>query len=120
MDYKCPYMNDLGGIGQPMNPFVDAALRFGPTRVMADPNAGYAQVIQTGLDGRHFERHFFEPGVWELSGRNFERNFFEPGVWALSGRQFDRNYFEVLPFPRLDGWRDALDVFTAASFLFPE
>jgi len=120
MNYKCPYMNDLGGIGQPMNPFVDAALRFGPTRVAADPDAGYALTPQSGLAGKHFERHFFEPGVWDLSGRHFERHFFEPGVWDLSGRHFERNYFEPHAYAQLYGWRDALDVFTAASFLFPE
>lgn len=69
MQYQCPYYNDLGGIGAPMNPlFVDSAIAFGPTRVMDVPRAGYAQVPRYGLDG----------------------------------------------------WRDALEVFTAASFLFPE
>jgi hypothetical protein len=69
MQYQCPYYNDLGGIGAPMNPlFVDNAIAFGPTRVMDVPEAGYAQMPSYGLDG----------------------------------------------------WREALEVFTAASFLFPE
>jgi len=41
-------------------------------------------------------------------------------VWDLSGRHFERNYFEPHAYAQLYGWRDALDVFTAASFLFPE
>jgi hypothetical protein len=81
MNYKNPDYCDLGGIGEPMNPFVDQALRFGPTRLLADPNAGISEVPVTGLNGRHFEPN--------------------------QGGQ-------------LYGWRDALDVFTAASFLFPE
>ena len=69
MNYYAPCYNDLGGIGEPMNPlFVDAAVALGPTRVMNVPDAGYAQVPHYGLAG----------------------------------------------------WRDALDVFTAAAFLFPE
>ncbi len=86
MDYKNPDYADLGGIGAPMNPFVDQALRFGPTRLLADPNAGMFNLPVTGLNGRHFDRNFFDPH---------------------QGGQ-------------LYGWRDALDVFTAASFLFPE
>jgi len=86
MNYYAPCYNDLGGIGEPMNPlFVDAAVALGPTRVMNVPTAGYAQAPHYGLDGRQFDRNFFEPGSWVLSG-----------------------------------WRDALDVFTAAAFLFPE
>lgn len=69
MQYQCPYYNDLGGIGAPMNPFlVQESIAFGPTRVMDVPQAGYAQLPRYGLDG----------------------------------------------------WREALEVFTAASFLFPE
>lgn len=69
MQYQCPYYNDLGGIGAPMNPFlVQESIAFGPTRVMDLPQAGYAQLPRYGLDG----------------------------------------------------WREALEVFTAASFLFPE
>lgn len=37
-----------------------------------------------------------------LDGRHGDRDYFAPGQWQLSG------------------WRDAIDVFTAASFLFPE
>lgn len=86
MQYQCPYYNDLGGIGAPMNPlFVDNAIALGPTRVIDVPEAGYAQVPRYGLDGRHGGSDFFAPGQWELSG-----------------------------------WREALEVFTAASFLFPE
>lgn len=103
MDYKNPDYADLGGIGAPMNPFVDQALRFGPTRLLADPNAGITYDPVTGLDGRHFDRNFFEPGIWELSGNHADRNYFYSGDHA-----------------QLYGWRDALDVFTAASFLFPE
>lgn len=103
MDYKNPDYADLGGIGAPMNPFVDQALRFGPTRLLADPNAGITYDPVTGLDGRHFDRNFFEPGIWELSGNHADRNYFYSGAHA-----------------QLYGWRDALDVFTAASFLFPE
>ena len=120
MDYKNPDYADLGGIGAPMNPFVDQALRFGPTRLLADPNAGITYDSVYGLNGRHFDRNFFEPGIWELSGRHFERNFFEPGVWELSGNHADRNYFYSGAHAQLYGWRDAMDVFTAASFLFPE
>ena len=104
MEYSSPCYGDLGGIGAPMNPlFIDQAIALGPTRVMDVPQAGYSTTPYYGLDGRGTSRSFFQPGVWELSGR-----------------QFDRNYFEVQPFPHLDGWRDAMDVFTAASFLFPE
>jgi len=51
MDYRCPQSVNLGAIGQIMNPFVDQAIALGPTRVMAAPDAGYAQVPQTGLAG---------------------------------------------------------------------
>lgn len=69
MNYRCPYYNDLGAIGAPMNPlFVDQAIALGPTRVMDVPQAGYA----------------------------------------------------TLPSYGLAGWREAMEVFTAASFLFPE
>jgi hypothetical protein len=68
MQYQCPYYNDLGGIGAPMNPlFVQESVAFGPTRVIDVPTAGYAQIPRYGLDG----------------------------------------------------WRDAMDVFSAAAFLFP-
>jgi len=103
MDYKCPMVNDLGGVGDVMNPlFIDNAVALGPTRVMASPQAGYAFVPQYGLDGRHYGAHYFEPGYFELSGRHFDRNYFEHGHFELSGV------------------REALDVFTAAAFLFPE
>lgn len=110
MDYKAPYYNELGAIGAVMNPLtsqpqvklVSDAIAYGPTRVMADPSAGFVEVAHTGLDGRHFDRDYFAPGNWELSGRHGGSDFFAPGQWELSG------------------WRDALDVFTAASFLFPE
>lgn len=86
MNYRCPYYNDLGAIGAPMNPlFVDQAIALGPTRVIDVPQAGYSTLPSYGLAGRHFDRSYFEPGSWQLSG-----------------------------------WRDALEVFTAASFLFPE
>lgn len=86
MQYQCPYYNDLGGIGAPMNPLlVQESIAFGPTRVMDVPQAGYAILPSYGLDGRHFDRDYFAPGQWELSG-----------------------------------WREAMDVFAAASFLFPE
>ena len=86
MNYYAPCYTDLGGIGEPMNPlFIEPAIALGPTRVMNVPDAGYVQMPRYGLDGRHFDRSFFEPGQWQLSG-----------------------------------WRDAIDVFTAASFLFPE
>lgn len=69
MEYRAPNFPDLGAIGNVINPmFVDNALAFGPTRVMAAPDAGYA----------------------------------------------------TLPHYGLAGWREAMDVFTAASFLFPE
>lgn len=68
MNYQCPNYPDLGGIGAPMNPFVEPAINYGPTRLIADPRAGQMNLPRYGLDG----------------------------------------------------WRDALDVFTAASFLFPE
>lgn len=85
MQYQCPYYNDLGGIGAPMNPlFVQESVAFGPTRVIDVPTAGYASIPSYGLDGRHYERDYFAPGQWELSG-----------------------------------WRDAMDVFSAAAFLFP-
>jgi hypothetical protein len=103
MDYKNPDYADLGGIGAPMNPFVDHALRFGPTRLMADPNTGVTYVPMTGLDGRHFDRNFFEVQPFELSGNHADCNYFYTGAHA-----------------QLYGWRDAMDVFTAASFLFPE
>lgn len=51
MDYKCPQSVNLGPVGQIMNPLVNEAIAFGPTRVMAAPDAGYAQVPQTGLAG---------------------------------------------------------------------
>lgn len=86
MQYQCPYYNDLGGIGAPMNPFFEPAINYGPTRLIADPRAGQMNLPRYGLDGRHFDRNFFDPH---------------------QGGQ-------------LYGWRDALDVFTAASFLFPE
>ncbi len=86
MQYQCPYYNDLGGIGAPMNPLlVQESIAFGPTRVMDVPQAGYATLPSYGLDGRHGGSDFFAPGQWELSG-----------------------------------WREAMEVFTAASFLFPE
>jgi hypothetical protein len=103
MDYKNPDYADLGGIGAPMNPFVDQALRFGPTRLLADPDAGMFNLPVTGLNGRHFDRNFFEVQPFELSGNHADRNYFYSGAHA-----------------QLYGWRDALDVFTAASFLFPE
>ena len=69
MNYYAPCYNDLGRIGEPMNPmFVQESIAFGPTRVMNVPEAGYTTLPRYGLDG----------------------------------------------------WRDAIDVFTAASFLFPE
>lgn len=103
MNYYAPCYNDLGGIGEPMNPlFIDSAIALGPTRVMNVPDAGYVQMPQYGLDGRQFDRDYFAPGNWELSGRHGGSDFFAPGQWQLSG------------------WRDAIDVFTAASFLFPE
>lgn len=86
MNYYAPCYNDLGGIGEPMNPlFIEPAIALGPTRVMNVPDAGYVQMPRYGLDGRHGGSDFFSPGQWHLSG-----------------------------------WRDAIDVFTAASFLFPE
>jgi len=87
MDYQCPSYANLGAIGAPMNPmFVDNAIAFGPTRVMAAPQeAGYATTVQYGLNGRHGDRDFFAPGQWALSG-----------------------------------FREYMDVFTAAAFLFPE
>lgn len=85
MDYQCPNYADLGGIGAPMNPFVQESVAFGPTRVMNVPEAGYTTLPRYGLDGRHVDRDYFAPGQWQLNG-----------------------------------WRDAIDVFTAASFLFPE
>lgn len=104
MDYQCPMYPELGGIGSVMNPlFVDNAIALGPTRVMAAPDeAGYATTIQYGLEGRHVDRDYFQPGQWELSGRHGDRDFFAPGQWELSG------------------FREYLDVFTAAAFLFPE
>lgn len=102
MDYKCPDYANLGGIGAPMNPFVQESVAFGPTRVIGVPQAGYANMLTYGLDGRHVDRDYFAPGQWELSGRHVDRHYFAPGQWQLSG------------------WRDAMDVFTAASFLFPE
>lgn len=69
MNYRCPYYNDLGAIGAPMNPlFVDQAIALGPTRVIDVPQAGYA----------------------------------------------------MLPSYGLAGWREAMEIFSAASFLFPE
>lgn len=103
MQYQCPYYNDLGGIGAPMNPLlVQESIAFGPTRVMDVPQAGYAILPSYGLDGRQFDRDYFAPGNWELSGRHGGSDFFAPGQWQLSG------------------WREAMDVFAAASFLFPE
>jgi hypothetical protein len=52
MNYQCPSYANLGAIGAPMNPlFVDNAIAFGPTRVMAAPHAGYAYAPTYGLAG---------------------------------------------------------------------
>lgn len=120
MEYTCPGYADLGAVGDSMNPlFVDQAVALGPTRVMAAPDAGYAYVPQTALSGRHYAGNWFEPGYFELSGRHYQQNYFEPGYFELSGRQFDRNFFEPGTW-ELSGVREAMDVFTAAAFLFPE
>lgn len=104
MEYTCPGYAELGSIGETMNPlFVDNAVALGPTRVMAAPDAGYAFTLQTGLDGRHYGANYFEPGYFDLSGRHFDRNFFDPHQGG-----------------QLYGVREAMDVFTAAAFLFPE
>ena len=95
MNYYAPCYNDLGGIGESMNPLyppvhlTSQAIAEGPTIVMGIPDAGHFEVRHAGLDGRHFERDYFAPGNWELSGRH------------------------------LQGWRDAVDVIAAIDFLFP-
>ena len=93
MDYKTPMYCELGSIGGVMNPLynqppvrlVESPIAFQATRNIADPGAGYFETKHAGLDGRHFNRNFFEPH---------------------QGGQ-------------LYGWRDAMDVMSAASFLFP-
>ena len=53
-EFRLPQNPYLGGIGEPMNPlrFVDQAIALGPTRVMADPYAGYATMPRYRLAGR--------------------------------------------------------------------
>jgi hypothetical protein len=74
MEYVAPNVNQYDAIMQPHNPMlgsnvrlVSEAIALGPTRVMGEPDAGFAEFQQTGLDG----------------------------------------------------WRDAMDVFSAVNFLFP-
>jgi len=52
-EFRVPQNPYLGGIGEPMNPlrFVDQAIALGPTRVIADPEAGYATMPRYGLAG---------------------------------------------------------------------
>lgn len=107
MNYYAPCYNDLGGIGESMNPLdppvhlTSQAIAEGPTIVMGIPDAGHFEIRHAGLDGRHFERDYFAPGNWELSGRHFDRHYFENQS------------------AHLQGWRDAVDVIAAIDFLFP-
>lgn len=107
MNYYAPCYNDLGGIGESMNPLdppvhlTSQAIAEGPTIVMGIPDAGHFKVRHAGLDGRHFDRSYFEPGSWELSGRHFDRHYFENQSMQMQG------------------WRDAVDVIAAIDFLFP-
>lgn len=52
-ELRVPENPYLGKIGEPMNPlrFVDQAIALGPTRVIADPEAGYATLPRYGLAG---------------------------------------------------------------------
>jgi hypothetical protein len=59
MNYYAPCYNDLGGIGESMNPMqnfppvhmVEPAIFMGPTRVMANGQAGQFEIAHAGLDG---------------------------------------------------------------------
>lgn len=127
MDYKTPFYCELGSVGETMNPLynqtpvrlIQSPIATEATRNMADAGAGYVETRSEGLDGRQFERNFFEEGLMDLRGRPFERNYFEPGAWELHGRHVERNFFEPQQGAQLYGWRDAMDVISAATFLFP-
>jgi len=51
MQYTIPHTPYLGAIGEPMNPlrFIEPAIALGPTRIIADPSAGYATYRGTHL-----------------------------------------------------------------------
>lgn len=59
MNYYAPCYNDLGGIGESMNPLgnyppvrmIEPAIALGPTRVMANGDAGHFEIAHAGLDG---------------------------------------------------------------------
>ena len=59
MNYYAPCYNDLGGIGESMNPMqtfppvhlTSQAIAEGPTIVMGIPEAGHFEVAHAGLDG---------------------------------------------------------------------
>jgi hypothetical protein len=57
MNYYAPCYNDLGGIGESMNPLdppvhlTSQAIAEGPTIVMGIPDAGHFEVRHAGLDG---------------------------------------------------------------------
>jgi hypothetical protein len=93
MNYYAPCYNDLGRIGESMNPMqnpfppvhlTSQAIAEGPTIVMGIPDAGHFEIKHAGLDGRHFDRHYFENQSMQMRG-----------------------------------WRDAVDVIAAIDFLFP-
>ena len=51
MHFVVPQAPYLGGIGEPMDPIrlIDQSIALGPTRVIADPSAGYATYQGTHL-----------------------------------------------------------------------
>lgn len=57
MNYYAPCYNDLGGIGESMNPLyppvhlTSQAIAEGPTIVMGIPDAGHFEIRHAGLDG---------------------------------------------------------------------
>lgn len=57
MNYYAPCYNDLGGIGESMNPLyppvhlTSQAVAEGPTIVMGIPDAGHFEIRHAGLDG---------------------------------------------------------------------
>jgi len=53
MHYVVPCNPNLGAIGAPMDPlqFIEPAIALGPTRIIADPSAGYATYPGTHLAG---------------------------------------------------------------------
>lgn len=67
---------------------------------------------------------YYAPCYGELGGIGEPMNplFIEPAIALGPTRVMNVPDAGYVQMPRygLDGWRDAIDVFTAASFLFPE